>query len=154
MNRIDNQDLNARLAYETIMGRRVTDRHWHDIKKLLTKHNLPVSVENVQFFAEIRKIIPRSSIGVTGILKCYEDAQTILAKATQPIKGEQVLNILRQYQVVPHQTTVSRWFRCLGGYRRNRQYSPKELKPILTNAFIYKAHHSLKLQEVPHESVC
>lgn len=154
MNRIDDQDLDARLAYETIMGRRVTDRHWHDVKKLLTKHNLPVSVENIQFFAEIRKIIPRSSIGVAGILECHEKAQTILAKAKQPIKGKEVLNILRQYQVTPHQTTVSRWFRALGGYRRDRQYSPKELKPILTNAFIYKAHHSLRLEEVPHESVC
>lgn len=137
---------NARLAYELIVGR-CSDNHWRDVRKILAKNQMELSVENVQFFAEIRQIIPRSAIGVEGVLKCYSEAEKLLNKTNRKLKGLEVLTTLNQYGVKPHQSTVTRWFKPLGGYRRNKEYSPHDLKPIFTSAFIYKAMQSTKLPE-------
>lgn len=138
--------LDARLAYELIVGR-CSDNHWRDVRKILAKNQMELSVENVQFFAEIRQIIPRSAIGVEGVLKCYAEAEKLLNKTSRKLKGLEVLTTLNQYGVKPHQSTVTRWFKPLGGYRRNKEYSPHDLKPIFTSAFIYRAMQSTKLPE-------
>lgn len=137
----------VRLAYEVAVGNRVSDNHWYRTRKLLARHNLEINVENVQFFAELRKVIPRSAIGIEGLLDCYKKADEILSKSTQSLTGFEVLSILRQYGITPHQTTISRWFRSLGGYRRNQKYLPAKLKNLFATAFLYKAHFSMKLPE-------
>lgn len=136
----------ARLAYELIVGR-CSDNHWRDVRKILARNQMELTVENVQFFAEIRKIIPRSAIGVQGVLKCYGEAEKLLNKTNRKLKGLEVINTLSQYGVKPHQSTITRWFKPLGGYRKNKEYFPQELKPIFTSAFIYKAQLSEKLPE-------
>lgn len=135
-----------RLAYELIVGR-VTDRHWQDVTKILLKNQMELTVENVQFFAEIRQIIPRSAIGISGVLKCYGEAEKLLSRTSKNLKGMEVLHVLNQYGVKPHQSTVTRWFKPLGGYRKNKEYSPLDLKPIFTSAFVYQAMQSTKLSE-------
>lgn len=137
---------NVRLAYELIVGR-CSDNHWRDVRKILAKNQMELTIENVQFFAEIRQIIPRSAIGVEGVLKCYAEAEKLLSKTTKKLKGLEVLTTLNQYGVKPHQSTVTRWFKPLGGYRRNKEYSPHDLKPIFTSAFIYRAIQTTKLPE-------
>lgn len=134
----------ARLAYEAIVGR-ISDNHWYRTRKLLTKHQLEITVANVQFFASLRQAIPRSAVGVEGLLDCYQKADEILSKSERTFKGYEVLDMLRKYGVAPHQTTVTRWFKSLGGYRRNKEYSPEKLKNIFVAAFLYKAHSSTKL---------
>lgn len=145
----------ARLAYELALGRRVTDRTWYNVKLLLAKHRLELTIENLQFFATIRNLIPRSSIGVSGILECYQKAEKIL-NSHASLKGSEVLAILANYGVKPHQTTISRWFSSIGGYRKDRAYPASQLKGILTQAFIYKAHFTSALPQGVnhHESVC
>lgn len=137
---------NARLAYELIVGR-CSDNHWRDVRKTLAKNQMELTLENVQFFAEIRQIIPRSAIGVQGVLQCYSEAEKLLNKTNRKLKGLEVLTTLNQYGIKPHQSTVTRWFKPLGGYRRNKEYSPHDLKPIFTSAFIYKAMQSTTLPE-------
>ena len=137
---------NARLAYELIVGR-CSDNHWRDVRKTLAKNQMELTIENIQFFAEIRQIIPRSAIGVQGVLKCYSEAEKLLNKTNRKLKGLEVLHILNQYGIKPHQSTITRWFKPLGGYRRNKEYSPHDLKPIFTSAFIYKAMQATILPE-------
>jgi len=142
---MNNQDATARLAYETVLGR-VSDSHWYRVKRILKKHNLEVSIKNVQLFADIRSQIPRSAIGVEGILDCYQKVESILGKS-KPLKGSEILEILKGYGVSPHQTTISRWFSPLGGYRKDREYLPEKLHSLFISALIYKAHFSAKLPE-------
>jgi len=137
----------ARAEYELVFGR-CTDNHWRTVQKILKKNQMEVTPKNVKFFAEIRKIIPRCAIGVDGILTCYSTAEKLLSKTSHKLKGVEVLNLLSTYGIKPHQSTVTRWFRHLGGYKRDKEYSPQDLKPILTNAFIYKALHSDNLEEL------
>lgn len=108
---------------------------------------MELTVKNVQFLAEVRRIIPRSAIGISGVLKCYGEAEKLLSKSTRNLKGMEVLQVLNQYGVKPHQSTVTRWFKPLGGYRKNKEYSPVALKPIFTSAFVYQAMQSIKLPE-------
>jgi hypothetical protein len=137
----------ARLEYELVFGR-CTDNHWRNIQKTLKKNQMEVTPQNVRFLAEIRKVIPRCAIGVDGVLTCYAKAEKLLNTANQNMKGSEVLNILSQHGVKPHQSTVTRWFKPLGGYRKDKEYSPQELKTIFTNAFIYKAIHAQTLEEL------
>lgn len=135
----------ARLAYELARGGRCSDNHWYRTRKLLERHRLEVNAKNCQFFAELRRVIPRSAIGIEGLLDCYQKADELLSKSAQKLKGSEVLAILRQYGIAPHQTTISRWFQSLGGYRKNKEYSPEKLKNLFAAAFLYKAHYSTKL---------
>jgi hypothetical protein len=147
-------ETDARLAYEAIAGR-CSDNHWYRVKQLLKKHSLPVSVANAQFFAQVRQLIPRSAIGIEGILDCYSKADAILSKSNRSFQGMEILEMLNRYGVRPHQTTISRWFRPVGGYRKNKEYSPDKLKSIFTQAFIYKAHFTPALpEEKRHAEVC
>jgi len=147
---MNDETLRARLAYEA-MFQRCSDTHWYRVQRLLKKHQLEVTVINVQFFCEIRKLIPRSAIGVEGILTCYQKADQILSKSSRTFKGWEVLELLAKYGVRPHQTTTSRWFRPLGGYRKGKEYSPQQLKSVLVQAFIYKAHFTPALpEEIKH----
>lgn len=141
------KDKDARLAYELTRGGRCSDNHWYRIRQLLSRNNLEVNIKNAQFIAELRKVIPRSSVGVVVVLQCYQKAEELLAKTTQSVKGSDVLEILSQYDVTPHQSTISRWFQSIGGYRRNRLYTPEQLKNIFTSAFLYKAQFSTKLPQ-------
>ena len=139
----------ARLEYELVFGR-CSDTQWRNIQNILKKNSMDVTPKNVRFFAEIRKLIPRSAIGVEGILTCYSKADQLLGKTNRSIKGVEVLSLLSQYDIKPHPSTVTRWFKSIGGYKRDREYSPEQLKPIFTSAFIYKALHSDKLEEITH----
>jgi len=109
---------------------------------------MEVSPKNVRFLAEIRKSIPRCAMGVDGILSSYAKAEKILNAATKSMKGSEVLTLLSRHGIKPHQSTITRWFRPLGGYRKDKEYCPQELKSIFTNAFIYKAVHATKLEEL------
>ncbi len=137
----------ARLEYELIFGR-CTDNHWRNVQKILQKNQMEVTPKNVRFFAEIRKVIPRCAIGVDGILTCYSKADKLLNQTSRNIKGMEVLKLLSDYGITPHQSTITRWFKHLGGYKRNKDYSPEDLKTIFTNAFIYKAIHANTLEEL------
>lgn len=140
------EHIDARLAYETAIGGRISDRSWYDVRRLMTRHKLDISIENAQFIAQLRKEIPRSALGISGILDCYQKASKIL-NSSQSLKGSEILKILAQYGVSPHQTTVSRWFSSLGGYRREKNYPANKLKPLLTKAFIYKAFQTSALPQ-------
>lgn len=140
-------DKDARLAYELTRGERCSDNHWYRTRQLLSRNNLEVNIKNAQFIAELRKVIPRSPVGVVGVLQCYQKAEELLDKISHSVKGADVLEMLRQYGISPHQSTISRWFQSIGGYRRNRLYTPEQLKNIFTSAFLYKAQFSTKLPQ-------
>jgi hypothetical protein len=141
---LSEQNSEARLAYELIMGR-VSDCHWFRVKRLLKLHKLEVSPENIRFFAELRKLMPRSALGVAGLIESYRKADEFLSKSDRSFKGSEILGIFHQYGVRPHQTTVSRWFKSLGGYRKDKEYTPEKVKKLLIQAFLYKAQFSAKL---------
>ncbi len=126
---------------------RVSDCHWFRVKKLLRIHNLELTPKNIQFFAELRKLLPRSALGVAGLLESYRKAEELLNKTSRTFKGSEILGIFHQYGIRPHQTTIIRWFKPIGGYRKNKEYLPAQVKNLLIQAFLYKAQFSPSLPE-------
>lgn len=137
----------ARLAYECIYGR-CSDSHWWRVRQLMKHHKLELTPSNVRFLAELRKHTPRSAIGIDGLLECHKKASEFISKSHRTFKGSEIVAMLDKYAVKPHQSTISRWFKVLGGYKKNQDYSPEQVKSILINAFLYKAQNSTKLPEV------
>lgn len=139
----------ARLAYELAIGRRVTDSHWWRTRKLLLLHQLKITAKNVQFLAALRKQIPKSAIGVSGLLDAYHRAESLTAKMGGTLKGAEIVNILLQYGITAHRTTIGRWFKkSAGGFKKKRDYTPKQIQGILINAFLWKASSTGKLPQV------
>ncbi|NER27251.1 MAG: hypothetical protein F6J89_06335 [Symploca sp. SIO1C4] len=139
----------ARLAYELAIGKRVSDAHWWRTRKLLTNHRLEITATNAQFLVALRKQIPKSAIGVSGLLDAYHRAESLTAKMGGTMTGAEVSNILLQFGITAHRTTISRWFKkAAGGYQKKRDYTPEEIKGILISAFLYKASQTGKLPQV------
>ncbi|NEP00418.1 MAG: hypothetical protein F6K58_17405 [Symploca sp. SIO2E9] len=139
----------VRLAYELAIGRRVTDTHWWRTRKLLQKHQMKITAKNAQFLVELRKQIPKSAVGVSGLLDAYHKAETLTKKVGGTMTGAEVTNILQQFGITAHRTTISRWFKkAAGGYQKKRDYTPEEIKGILISAFLYKASQTGKLPQV------
>ena len=67
------------------MGR-VSDSHWFRTKRLLKAHNLELTPNNIQFFAELRKLMPRSALGVKGLLESYRKAEELLRNSINHLK--------------------------------------------------------------------
>jgi hypothetical protein len=131
----------VRLAYELAIGKRVSDPHWYRTRKLLQQHQLEVTVRNVQLIAQLRLLIPQTALGIDGLLDAYHRADQLVSKSKSTVKGGEVTSLLLQFGITAHQSTISRWFKSLGGYKRSREYKPEQLRDILIRAFLYKAQH-------------
>jgi hypothetical protein len=134
----------ARLAYEMFLGKRVSDSHWSQVKTRLSSQGLSVDNETVVFYAKVSKLIPRSAVGLDKVLEAYNRAERLLISPSK-ITGTQVLDIFAREGINPHPGTVSRWFRSVGGFRKNRSYLPEKLIPVLAKAFIYQTANTIKI---------
>jgi hypothetical protein len=137
--------LEARLAYELHLGKRVSDNHWYKVKRNLEDGGFEVTADTAVFYAKLKQHLPRTSVGTLEVFKQYQKAEKLLAESASKIKGSDILQILSNQGITPHAGTISRWFKSLGGFRKTRYYYPEKLTPVLTAAFIYQVVHSTKL---------
>ncbi|NEP01371.1 MAG: hypothetical protein F6K58_22490 [Symploca sp. SIO2E9] len=113
------------------------------MKNELSGQGLSIDSETVVMYGKISRIIPRAS-GLIKALEAYQKAETLLITPSK-ITGSEVVDILARQGISPHPATISRWFKYLGGFRKNRSYLPEKLVPVLAKAFIYQATNSQKL---------
>ena len=138
----------ARLAYELALGKRVSDVHWWRTRQLLNQHQLELTASNLQLLVRLRRLIPKSCIGVAGLLEAYHRAEALTARMGGNLKGAEIANILAEQGILPHRTTLGRWFKkAAGGFRKKRDYTPEEIKNILISAFLWKANNLNKLSQ-------
>ncbi|MFM6271485.1 MAG: hypothetical protein ACKPFA_34065, partial [Dolichospermum sp.] len=83
-----------------------------------------------------------------------KDEITRLGKQLLPaigegITGQQFLDLIVQLGINPNQSTVSRWFKSIGGFKSNSNYTKQVILPIVATALIYKSKkQSSKLSKV------
>lgn len=135
----------ARLAYEIFLKERVSDNHWQTVKRTLKQNHMEVNPDTVVFYARLRQEIPRTNVNILKVFDCYQQAEKLLAAEHSKIKGSQILAVLAGYGIFPHMSTITRWFKPLGGFRKTRHYYPEKLTPVLTKALIYKVANTQKL---------
>ena len=139
---------NLRVVYERVLGKRVSDVTWYHNRQLLEKNGFQCNSENIRFLAQIRKAGFRSNVSAIAVMKQYVKAQELLNKSNKLLSGLEIRQYLIDNGIKPHQSTVSAWFKDVGGYRRSQLYNPKDLVMLFTKAFIYK----LNTQQIEGEN--
>ena len=134
-----------RTAYEFFLGKRVSDNHWRSVVKILKENNMEINDDNVVFYAKLRKENKRTSVNLVHLFEYRKKAEKLLALNDSKITGERILEILANEGINPHMATISRWFKCVGGFRKTRWYYPEKLVPVITSALLYKVEKTQKL---------
>jgi hypothetical protein len=130
----------TRIIYETLIGKRCSDTHWSKTKKLMVACELPQDKDGFNVLINLRKVSPRYFTKYVEI----KDELTQLGKQLLPaiglgITGEQFINLIQKLEIHPNQSTVSRWFKSVGGFKSKGVYSKQTILPIIATALIYKS---------------
>ncbi len=130
----------TRIVYETLIGKRVSDSHWTKAKKLMSACELPLDKDGFSVLVNLRKVSPRYFSKYAEI----KDELTQLGKELLPaiglgITGEQFIKLIQKLEMHPNQSTVSRWFKGVGGFKSKMVYSKQTILPIIATALIYKS---------------
>ncbi|MFM6907678.1 MAG: hypothetical protein ACKPKT_23380, partial [Dolichospermum sp.] len=126
--------------YETLIGKRCSDTHWSKTKKLMVACELPQDKDGFNVLINLRKVSSRYFTKYVEI----KDELTKLGKQLLPviglgITGEQFINLIQNLEIHPNQSTVSRWFKSVGGFKSKGVYSKQTILPIIATALIYKS---------------
>jgi len=60
--------------------------------------------------------------------------------------GGEFLKLLKDYEIYPNQSTISRWFKNIGGFRKGNFYDKSTVLPLVAVALIYKAKQTEELK--------
>lgn len=137
----------TRIIYETLVGARVSDTHWWRVKKTMNACELPLSKYGFDLFLALKKTSPRH-------FTQYHLVKGLINKQIEPLlgeglSGEEFLKILTRVNIHPHQSTISRWFKPIGGFKSTGFYNKASLLPIAIAALIYKHKtHSSQLSKI------
>ena len=140
MQKLDDKCLRA--IYETLLNRRCADSHWSITKKTLKDCSLPLTSEGFVILINLRKVSPRYFRKYSEIKeKLQAMGREILPNLNEfkGITGGEFLKLLNDYEIYPNQSTVSRWFKNVGGFRKGNFYSKSVALPLIATALIYKA---------------
>ena len=129
----------SRIIYETLLGKRCSDSHWTKTKKLMSACELPLDKDGFNVLINLRKVSPRYFSKYVEI----KDQVTKLGREVLPtigdgITGKQFLDLLQKLEICPNQSTISRWFKGVGGFKSSANYDRKIILPIMATALIYK----------------
>lgn len=140
----------TRIIYETLTGKRVSDSHWTKTKKLMIACELPLDKDGFSVLVNLRKVSPRYFSKYVEIKNDLTNlGKQLLPAIGDGITGKQFLELIERLEIHPNQSTVSRWFSSVGGFKSKGNYSKQVILPIIATALIYKAkNQSVKLSKV------
>lgn len=134
-----------RLEYELVMGR-ISDATWYRICKSFSENKLELTTKNIRMYIEFRKATAKTAVSLTKHLKAFVEASELVDKCKTSTTGEEILNLLLKYGVRPHRTTITRWFKPLGGFKKKSIYAKDEVRHVMSTAFVYRAEQMQKLK--------
>ncbi|MFK0735372.1 MAG: hypothetical protein ACIWVG_30255 [Gloeotrichia echinulata HAB0833] len=126
----------ARIIYETLVGARVNDVHWWRVKKAMATCELNMNKAGFELFLALKNVSPRY---FAQYHKVKRQVLSLEPSVGEGVTGEQFVNLLKRLNIEPNQSTISRWFKCCGGFRAKAFYSKTVLIPIIAIALIYKS---------------
>lgn len=146
-------DKYLRAIYETLLNGRCSDSHWSKTKKTLRACELPLTKDGFVILINLRKVSPRYFRKYAEIKERLqamgrEILPTGINNLTEweGLTGGKFLTLLEEYEIYPNQSTVSRWFKNVGGFRKRKFYDKSVALPLLATALIYKAKTSEELK--------
>lgn len=142
-----------RVIYETLLNGRCSCSHWSKTKKTMKACDLPLTSEGFTILINLRKVSPRYFRKYAEIKeKLQAMGREILPAGTNNLKewegctGKEFLTLLEEYEIYPNQSTISRWFKNVGGFRKGNFYQKSTVLPLLAVALIYKAKKTEELK--------
>jgi len=138
-----------RAIYETLLNGRCSDSHWSKTKKTLKACELPLTKEGFVILINLRKVSPRYFRKYAEIKEKLQamGRETIPnLKEFKGMTGGEFLTLIKDYEICPNQSTVSRWFKNIGGFRKGKFYDKSTVLPLVAVALIYKAKTSEELK--------
>lgn len=136
----------GRAEYSLITGN-YTDRSWYSFRQSLIRLGLlsPVlsesdNLSNIRKWANVRANLPRTGIGLDAAFKYYAEVEEkINLLKGRTLTGQDITQFITQQGINLRTSTRSNWFKPVGGYRRDRNYRPEELRVVLYQAAVYLA---------------
>ncbi|MFM6225473.1 MAG: hypothetical protein ACKPKT_09975 [Dolichospermum sp.] len=129
----------TRAIYETLAGKRCSDSHWSNTKKLMIACELPLDKDGFSVLINLRKVSPRYFSKYVEIKnEITRLGKQLLPAVGEGITGQQFINLIVQLGINPNQSTVSRWFKGIGGFKSSGFYSKQIILPVIAIALIYK----------------
>ena len=127
-----------RQYYEIRQGKRVSDSHWSKVKNRLLDANLSLTESNLNNYLEIIKYCPRYRESFKFLANKLKNFADYLGLYSHSMRGDSFCYYLYNQDIKPKQSTISRWFQPVGGFRKSRVYTSKELSIVAISAFIYQ----------------
>jgi hypothetical protein len=140
MKTLDNKK--ARQIFEA-HHRTVSTATWYRILKVFDDQ-MPLTVDNVKFIAEVRKLLPKCELASVKAIADIKATRHWIACNNYQMTGELFLKQLERQKIVVHTNTLTRWFKPLRGFSRQRYYTLNELMPVLIYAHSYALKKQLK----------
>lgn len=131
-----------------------SDSNWVKFKRILEELGVlsPQLTEsqnraNLVFYSRIRKELPRTGVNLKASLQIYlREKQFVEALNGRRLTGQEIVDYLLQQGVQVNPSTLTFWFRNVGGFRRKAQYLPEDILKILYRAALYKVTTRSKQQ--------
>jgi hypothetical protein len=133
----------AKTLYVKILGKNISAATWSRTYKIFDS-NFPLTSENVKAIAEIKKLIPSTSLKSIKVIENLKKSRNFISKNGYKISGKQILDMFKTYEINVHPNTLTNWFKCVKGFSQIKEYSLYEIMPILIQAHCYSLKKQLK----------
>ena len=127
----------ARELFEKQYGQRISDATWYRLKKVFDSATFPLTEQNIIWLAKLKKQFPQINFRFSSVVNAVKESQKFLHNRSN-ISGMELLNLFDNHGITIHANTLTKWFRPIHGFRRNRIYTSQELAPIILAAYAYK----------------
>jgi hypothetical protein len=127
------QTLLQRKEFEKAYGEPISERTWYRYRDILLRGNA-LDTPNIQKLAELKKNLHELDLDSFEKFKNLNSEFNL--EDSELILGKEFLNkIEKLYEIIIHRSTISKWFRVIGGYEPDKVYKFEDLKVIAVKAY-------------------
>lgn len=137
-----NQD---RLNYESIAGR-VSDSTWRVVRRNFEEMELSMSPKNIRYYAKVRAMLPSTGCSVAKGMRILKHLMRSWSNLKVGYYGHEIIEVLSKEGINPSSSTLTRWFKDLGGWRANKQYEKKDLLKLVPRIVVYASNSQQKIK--------
>lgn len=136
-----------------------SDSNWGKFRKILEELGVlsPQLTENQNranliFYAKIRKDLPKTGVNLKAALQIYsQERQFVEALNGRRLTGQEIVDYLSSQSVIVNPSTITLWFRDVGGFRKKATYLPEEVLKVTCRASLYKA--TMRVKQTNQEQI-
>jgi hypothetical protein len=127
------QTLLQRKAFEKAYGEPISERTWYRYRDILMRGDY-LDTPNIQKLAELKKHL--HELDLDSFEKFLNLNSEFSLENSELILGKEFLNKIEEtYKINIHRSTISKWFKILGGYEPDKVYKFEDLKGIAVKAY-------------------